>query len=65
MGTRLGAFGDHIFAGKRFSWSGLPKAQAEGDSVTAAGLADYGSISFDGFGEGRSGKDNDFGGTWV
>jgi len=25
MGTRLGAFGDHVFAGKRFSWSGLPK----------------------------------------
>lgn len=27
MGTRLRAFGDHIFADKRFSWSELPKAK--------------------------------------
>jgi len=27
MGTRLGGFGDHVFAGKSFSWSGLPKAK--------------------------------------
>jgi arsenite-transporting ATPase len=27
MGTILRAFGDHVFAGKRFSWSGLPKAK--------------------------------------
>jgi arsenite-transporting ATPase len=28
MGTRLRAFGDHVFAGKRFSWSELPKAKS-------------------------------------
>ena len=25
MGLRLRAFGDHVFAGKRFSWGGVPK----------------------------------------
>jgi arsenite-transporting ATPase len=25
MGPRLRAFGDHVFAGKRFSWGGVPK----------------------------------------